>query len=203
MGQRLSLPQENSFTEQWAFGFVQAHPERARLDERSYTDVSLRLLANRAWSFERFFGWRYTNLVTAFTTSVVFAVWLVALANDVKALTREDLFACNNLSARRKFGNGNGAVAAQFNIGIFLPSGQAGFQRRHVERKSVTRQETSEREFSDDVGPQQVCYRILNRNGGICAIGLENFVVFFEQSFKFVGDLFQGGFKPFPAALLR
>ena len=47
MSQWLSLSQEDSFAKQRAFRFVQANTERARLDKRSYADVSLWLLARR------------------------------------------------------------------------------------------------------------------------------------------------------------
>jgi len=94
---------------------------------------------------------------------VIFSIWLVALADNVETFTGEDLLARDNLRARRKFRYGDGSVAAQFNIRVFLPSGQARFQRRHVERKSITRQETtpSERECSEDIGYAASCNRVL------------------------------------------
>jgi hypothetical protein len=51
MSQRLSLSQEDGFAKQRAFGFIQSYAEGARLDEWSYADVSLWLLANRTRRF--------------------------------------------------------------------------------------------------------------------------------------------------------
>ena len=123
--------------------------KRARCS--NYANASLWLLANWTRRFEGFLGWRSANLVTAFAAGVIFSIWLVALANNLATFTGEDLFVRDNLRTRRKFRYGDASVAAQFNIGVFLPSGKACFQRRHVERKSITRQEISERQCSDAV----------------------------------------------------
>lgn len=94
-------------------------------------------------------------------------VRLVSVTYHIEPGAGEDFFVGDNLCARRKLGNGNAPITAQFDISITRPTTPAGFQGHHIQWEGVARKEPAFRHDRNDVATQQIFNRAVDVFRGI------------------------------------